>query len=196
MTRGQGIFGMENEPQSAANRNATNRPDPSAAGEGFPGQGGLGSFLLFSGAAIAVLAFIDRTSGLPFEMPRTWYTTPLLWYFFAFASFLWGVWLLRSPPVVDDRHWRPDVPGQRFDRIVIYTRRECHLCDQAKDRLLSYRAWLPELEEVDITSDPQLMEQFAEEIPVVEIDGQVRFRGRVNEVLLRRLINATPPREV
>jgi hypothetical protein len=27
-------------------------------------------------------------------------------------------------------------------------------------------------------------------VPVVEIDGQIRFRGRIDEVLLRRLINA------
>jgi hypothetical protein len=26
-------------------------------------------------------------------------------------------------------------------------------------------------------------------VPVVEIDGRVRFRGRINEVLLRRIID-------
>jgi glutaredoxin len=184
---------MNYDSQNPASERSTARAD-AAAGEGFPGQGGLGSFLLFSGAAIGILAFIDRTAGLPFEMPRTWYSTPELWYFFGFASFLSGVWLLRSVRV-DNRRWQPEVPGRRFDRVVIYTRRECHLCDQAKDRLLSYRAWLPEIEQVDISKSPELIEQFGEEIPVVEIDGRVRFRGRVNEVLLRRLIEATPPRD-
>ena len=84
-------------------------------------------------------------------------------------------------------------PAGGSSGVVIYTREECHLCDQAKDVLWAHRAWLPEIEEVDITGDPALMEQFSEQIPVVEIDGQVRFRGQVNEILLRRLIEATPP---
>jgi glutaredoxin len=162
--------------------------------ESFPGQGALGSFLLLAGAGIGILAFIDRTAGLPFEMPRTWYATPILWYFFAFGSFLAGMMLLR-PGRVHDRRWQPEVPGRRFEKIIVYSKKECHLCDQAKDVLLAYRNWLPEFEEVDITKDPELMKQFAEQIPVVKIDGQVRFRGQVNEVLLRRLINATPPKK-
>jgi glutaredoxin len=160
--------------------------------DGFPGQGALGSFLLLAGAGIGMLAFIDRTAGLPFEMPRTWYATPMLWYFFAFANFLCGIRLLRSAPV-EDRRWQPQTPGRRFESVVIYTRAECHLCDQAKDALVAHRVWLPEIQEVDITSNTKLMEQFSEQIPVVEIDGQIRFRGQVNEILLRRLIDATSP---
>jgi glutaredoxin len=159
----------------------------------FAGQGSLGTLLLFTGAGIVMLIIIDRTAGLPFEMPRTWYSTRLLWYFLAFVSFFSGMRLLRSAPL-EDRRWQPDVPGQRFEKIRIYTREECHLCHQAKDVLWSYRKWLPEIEEVDITTSPELMEKFSEQIPVVEIDGQIRFRGQVNEVLFRRLINATPPR--
>ncbi len=166
-------------------------PDP-LPGERFPGQGGLGSALLLVGAAIAVLAVIDRTSGLPFSMPRTWYNDRTLWYFFALASFLAGVFLQRSPPT-ESRGWQPEVPGRRFERVVIYTRDDCHLCAQAKDVLWAHRHCLPEIEEVDIAGDPALLEKFSEQIPVVEIDGQIRFRGQVNEVLLRRLIEAHPP---
>ncbi len=159
----------------------------------FPGQGGLGSCLLLAGVAIGIMTFIDQTGGLPFEMPGTWYTMPILWRIFAIGFFLSGVWLLRPAPQ-EDRNWQPDLPGQRFERIIVYTREGCHLCDQAKDVLWAYRAWLPEIQEMDITQLPELMEKFSEQIPVVEIDEQIRFRGRVNEVLLRRLINATPPR--
>ncbi len=168
------------------------KSDASLPGERFAGQGELGTALLLVGAGIAVLAVIDRSAGLPFEMPRTWYSNPLLWYFFALGSFLAGVFLLRTPPR-ESRGWQPQVPGRRFERVVIYTRAECHLCDQAKDVLWAHRSWLPEIEEVDITRDPALMEKFSERIPVVEIDGQIRFRGQVNEVLLRRLIEAQPP---
>jgi glutaredoxin len=165
----------------------------SQASAPFAGQGSLGTLLLLAGAGIAMLIVIDRTAGLPFEMPRTWYSTPLLWYFLAFVSFVSGMRLLRSAPL-EDRRWQPDVQGQRFEKVTIYTREECHLCHQAKDVLWSYRKWLPEIEEVDITTSPHLMAKFSEQIPVVEIDGQIRFRGQVNEVLFRRLINATPPR--
>lgn len=184
---------MKTKPHCCRRKPQASRRNSPLAFEHFAGQGTLGTFLLFAGAGIAILAFIDRTSGLPFDMPRTWYSTPLLWYFFAFASFLAGTKLLRAAPV-EQGPWEPEVPGQRFDQVVIYTKDECHLCDQAKDVLWAYRSWLPEIEEVDITTDPQLMQQFGEQIPVVKMDGQIRFRGQVNEILLRRLIDATAPK--
>jgi hypothetical protein len=41
---------------------------------------------------------------------------------------------------------------------------------------------------VDIEADEELAGRFGQWIPVVEIDGQVRFRGQVDEVLLQRLL--------
>jgi len=71
-------------------------------------------------------------------------------------------------------------------KIVLYGRQGCHLCDDAAallDKLaLSY-------DEVDIDTDPRLLELYNCCVPVVEIDGRVRFRGRVNELLLRRLLS-------
>ena len=43
---------------------------------------------------------------------------------------------------------------------------------------------------VDIDDDPALRERFDTCVPVVEIDGQVRFRGRVEPKLLRRIIRS------
>jgi glutaredoxin len=71
--------------------------------------------------------------------------------------------------------------------IVLYTRQGCHLCHQAEQLLASY-GLRPRL--VDIDDDPELRSKFDTCVPVIEIDGQIRFRGRINEVLLRRLINA------
>ncbi len=71
--------------------------------------------------------------------------------------------------------------------VVLYTREGCHLCDDARDLLVRY-GLAPK--SVDIDADPQLREQYTECVPVVVIDGVVRFRGRVNEVLLRRLLQA------
>jgi glutaredoxin len=71
--------------------------------------------------------------------------------------------------------------------VVLYTRRGCHLCDDAL-AVLKRHGITPRL--VDIDDDPLLRERYNECVPVVEIDGQERFRGRINEVLLQRLLAA------
>jgi glutaredoxin len=68
--------------------------------------------------------------------------------------------------------------------VVLYTRSGCHLCDDA-DRMLLDAGLAPKL--VDIDANPKLVEKFTECVPVVEVDGKIRFRGRVDPVLLRRL---------
>ncbi|MBW3541397.1 MAG: glutaredoxin family protein [Planctomycetes bacterium] len=109
----------------------------------------------------------------------------------ALASFVAGCALLRNRqrPSLD---WAPTRPGVRFARIVLYTRRGCHLCDDARRLLERYRRWLPAVEAVDIDEHPELTTLYGECVPVVEFDGRERFRGRVNEMLLRRLIEGTP----
>ena len=69
--------------------------------------------------------------------------------------------------------------------VVLYTRASCHLCEDAQ-ALLELHGLQPRL--VDIDADDALRQQFNECVPVVEIDGKVRFRGRVDPVLLRRLL--------
>ena len=69
--------------------------------------------------------------------------------------------------------------------VILYTRKDCHLCDEAKATLVRH-GLVPE--EVDIDLDSALVEQYNECVPVVVLDGVVRFRGRVEEVLLRRLL--------
>ena len=70
-------------------------------------------------------------------------------------------------------------------KVVIYTRNGCHLCDEAA-ALLNAQGAAPHL--VDVDADEALRERFNECVPVVEIDGKIRFRGRVDPVLLRRLL--------
>ena len=41
---------------------------------------------------------------------------------------------------------------------------------------------------IDIDGDPALRERYNDCVPVVEIDGRERFRGRINPVLLRRIV--------
>lgn len=70
-------------------------------------------------------------------------------------------------------------------KVVIYSRSKCHLCEIA-EQLLVEHGLLPVI--VDIDTDLALVERFDACVPVVEIDGRIRFRGHVNVVLLRRLL--------
>lgn len=155
----------------------------------------LGTAALVCGTLLLCLTLADQTTGLPFAMPRAWYVNRSLWYFFAIGCFVIGVFLLRkSRP--EPTSWKASRPGIRFTTVVLFTRESCTLCDRAKETLQKYAEYLPEIGEVDIAADPQLAEQYRTEIPVVEIDGQIRFRGCVSEPLLRRLLEATPPNSV
>jgi glutaredoxin len=74
-------------------------------------------------------------------------------------------------------------------RVVVYTRANCPLCDKAAAFLAAeQKRFRFSLEWVDISTDPELTAQHGEWIPVVEVDGAVRFRGQINPVLWRRLM--------
>jgi len=69
--------------------------------------------------------------------------------------------------------------------VILYTRRDCHLCEAAHE-LLSKHGLDPKI--VDIDAYPTLQKRFDTCVPVVEIDGRIRFRGHVHPVLLRRIL--------
>jgi len=71
--------------------------------------------------------------------------------------------------------------------VILYTRQGCHLCDDALE-LLRRHGLNPQI--VDIDADPELQTQFDHCVPVVAIGGKIRFRGRVNAALLRRILDA------
>lgn len=70
--------------------------------------------------------------------------------------------------------------------VILYTRTGCHLCDDALTTLTNHGLG-PVI--VDIDADPELLNKFNTCVPVVEIDGKVRFRGKVDPILLRRLLD-------
>jgi len=54
--------------------------------------------------------------------------------------------------------------------VTLYTRKDCHLCEQAKADLESLQVQYPHrLVEIDIESDPALLKKYLVEIPVVEV---------------------------
>ncbi len=162
----------------------------SANQDSIQAQGCLGSTLLFLGTSLIFLAIVDSTSEPPLDLPRFWTQNRSICYFLSVAIFVAGCSLLKRRSQFSDS-WKPSREGRRFETIVLYTRDGCHLCDHAKDTLLKYKPYLPIIEEVSIDSDPELDERFGTCIPVVEIDGKVRFRGNVDEILLRRLIEGS-----
>jgi glutaredoxin len=72
--------------------------------------------------------------------------------------------------------------------VVLYTRRGCQLCDEM-DLLLQRHGITAR--KVDIDSDEALQEKYDTVIPVVSFDGRDRFRGRISDVLLKRLLENT-----
>lgn len=81
-------------------------------------------------------------------------------------------------------------------RIDLYTRADCPLCDEAKAvlrRTLRFRRHV--YVEHDLAADEAARAAYADEIPVVLVDGVKRFMGRVPPILLRRLLAARNQRE-
>lgn len=69
--------------------------------------------------------------------------------------------------------------------MVLYTRPGCHLCDVARETVLSLRQRLPfSFTEVDIEGDDELQLGYGIRIPVVEIDGEEAFEVSVDPIQL------------
>jgi glutaredoxin len=73
----------------------------------------------------------------------------------------------------------------------MYTRNGCHLCERAWEQLKQARRRHGfTLRQLDVDGDPELVRNYGECVPVVLINGRVRFRGIVNPVLLKRLFES------
>ena len=79
-------------------------------------------------------------------------------------------------------------------RLILYTRPGCHLCEVLKDQVgdlpPALRDRLPEVEEVDISDDPDLEASFGLMVPVLMLDGRMAARGRVSDRLLRKRLRS------
>jgi len=71
-------------------------------------------------------------------------------------------------------------------RVRLLTKPGCHLCDDARPVVGRVCAELGvDWDEVDITSDAELLRRYGEEIPVVLVDGVQHDFWRVDESRLR-----------
>ncbi len=74
--------------------------------------------------------------------------------------------------------------------VTLYTRAQCCCCQTARETLRDYQESHGFIfEEID-ASDPSLVERIGPTVPVIAVDGKVRFRGEVNRVLFERLLAA------
>ena len=82
--------------------------------------------------------------------------------------------------------------GDRGDpvELVLYTRKPCPLCDEMKHEIARAALDAPHtLREVDIESDPALIELHGRSIPVLAIDGRIAFKGRLTARDLSRKVD-------
>jgi len=81
------------------------------------------------------------------------------------------------------------LPGNAPKRVVVMSRADCCLCDEALAEIeAARREEAFDLEVVDVDGDPELAARYGEEVPVVLVDGRKAFKYRVTrQQLLRRL---------
>lgn len=71
-------------------------------------------------------------------------------------------------------------------RVRLYSKPGCHLCDDARAVVERVCADLgTSYDEVDITTSPELMNAYADQIPVTFVDGKQHDFWRVDENRLR-----------
>jgi glutaredoxin len=75
--------------------------------------------------------------------------------------------------------------------VEIYSKPDCHLCDDAKAALVKMqRRYGFELREVDIAADPALLAEYGTRIPLVWVDGHLVCKYFVNEAVIVKKLRA------
>ena len=77
--------------------------------------------------------------------------------------------------------------------LTLYSRPGCHLCDEMKAVIQRASRTVDAsitVEEIDISTDPELEARYGLEIPVLLVDGRKAAKYRVTEDELTRLLAA------
>jgi len=76
-------------------------------------------------------------------------------------------------------------------QVTIYSRSGCHLCEQAHQILLALQSKADyEITEIFIDGEPDLIELYGEQVPVIHIDGKPHDYFRVNPERFLKAISA------
>jgi glutaredoxin len=75
--------------------------------------------------------------------------------------------------------------------VTVYSKPDCHLCEDAMAALRGLQADLAfELRELDITADDALHRAYFERIPVISLDGEELCEYFVEEQLVRERLES------
>lgn len=73
--------------------------------------------------------------------------------------------------------------------VIIYSKRDCHLCEIAKESLLKIQEEIPfSWTEIDIEKNTAAYEKYKFLIPVIEINGEVIFHYKLNENEMKKIL--------
>jgi hypothetical protein len=74
-------------------------------------------------------------------------------------------------------------------KLRIYSRPGCHLCEEMMAVVRrAIRGRVVTIEEIDISTDPDLERLYGEQIPVLTIDGRKVAKYRISEEALTRAL--------
>ena len=79
--------------------------------------------------------------------------------------------------------------GRADERVIVYTRVGCHLCEEAEAVVARVCAaaglgWTT----VDVDESPELQAQYGDYVPVVVVDGVQQGFWRIDEARLTRVL--------
>lgn len=79
--------------------------------------------------------------------------------------------------------------------VVLYERRDCHLCEQAKDELINLQSIYPhELVEIDVDSDEDLQRAYGSEVPIIQV-GPYRIKPPFTNQEIKMTLGAATDRK-
>ncbi len=140
--------------------------------------------LLTLAAILAGLIFVDRWTSIAVDWPGFWYRSRSFHLLICMGLILAAWWAHRCAGEL------PDPAAVVFNSVKVYSKPNCELCDRAIEILHQQSAALPAIEVIDISGHAELEQQHGRTIPVVEMDGRIRFRGIISVELLERMISA------
>ncbi|WAA09902.1 glutaredoxin family protein [Fervidibacillus albus] len=74
-------------------------------------------------------------------------------------------------------------------KFILYTRKNCHLCEDAESILIELEKELPlSWEKRDIDEDEQLVERYDWYVPVIEFEGRIIQSGEIVKEMLKNEI--------
>lgn len=72
-----------------------------------------------------------------------------------------------------------------MNRVVVYSRPNCPLCDEALEALIAASI---AFDEIDVSTEQSLEDEYGRFVPVVEADGKIVFHAGMNPADLPELV--------